>query len=28
MGFEIVSSEIITSHYVRPWAEFEFGETG
>jgi len=24
MGFEIVSSEIITNHYTRPWAEFEF----
>ncbi|MFB6074902.1 MAG: Lrp/AsnC family transcriptional regulator [Haloarculaceae archaeon] len=24
LGFEIVSSEIMTSHYVRPWAEFEF----
>lgn len=23
-GFEIVSSEIITNHYTRPWAEFEF----
>jgi len=25
LGFEIVSSEIISNHYVRPWAEFEFG---
>jgi len=25
MGFEIVSSEIITNHYTRPWAEFEYG---
>jgi len=24
LGFQIVSSEIITNHYVRPWAEFEF----
>jgi DNA-binding Lrp family transcriptional regulator len=24
LGFEIVSSEIITNHHVRPWAEFEF----
>jgi DNA-binding Lrp family transcriptional regulator len=24
MGFEIVSSEIITNHYTRPWSEFEF----
>ena len=24
MGFEIVSSEIISNHYVRPWAEFEY----
>lgn len=24
LGFEIVSSEIITNHYTRPWAEFEF----
>lgn len=24
LGFEIVSSEIITNHYVRPWAEFEY----
>lgn len=24
MGFEVVSSEIITNHYTRPWAEFEF----
>jgi DNA-binding Lrp family transcriptional regulator len=25
LGVEIVSSEIITNHHVRPWAEFEFG---
>ena len=25
MGFEIDSSEIVTNHYIRPWAEFEFG---
>jgi DNA-binding Lrp family transcriptional regulator len=25
-GFEIASSEIITNHYTRPWAEFEFEE--
>jgi len=25
LGFEIDSSEIITNHYTRPWAEFEFG---
>lgn len=24
MGFEIESSEIITNHYTRPWAEFAF----
>jgi len=24
MGFEVVSSEIITNHYTRPWAKFEF----
>ncbi|KAB1196499.1 MULTISPECIES: Lrp/AsnC family transcriptional regulator [Haloferax] len=24
LGLEIVSSEIITNHYVRPWAKFEF----
>jgi len=24
LGFEIVSSEIVTNHYVRPWAEFEY----
>lgn len=23
-GFEILSSEIVTNHYTRPWAEFEF----
>jgi len=27
MGFEIVSSEIVTNHYTRPWAEFEFDDT-
>ncbi|WP_435345980.1 Lrp/AsnC family transcriptional regulator [Haloarchaeobius sp. HRN-SO-5] len=27
MGFEIVSSEIVTNHYIRPWAEFEFDES-
>lgn len=26
MGFEIVSSEIVTNHYTRPWAEFEFDD--
>ncbi|RZV06049.1 DNA-binding Lrp family transcriptional regulator [Natrinema hispanicum] len=24
MGFSIESSEIVTNHYTRPWAEFEF----
>ncbi len=24
MGFSVESSEIITNHYTRPWAEFEF----
>ena len=24
MGFSIESSEILTNHYTRPWAEFEF----
>jgi len=23
-GFSVESSEIITNHYTRPWAEFEF----
>ncbi|EMA42956.1 Lrp/AsnC family transcriptional regulator [Halobiforma nitratireducens] len=26
IGFSIESSEIITNHYTRPWAEFEFEE--
>lgn len=26
LGFEIESSEIITSHYTRPWAEFQVDE--
>ena len=26
MGFEIVSSEIVSNHYTRPWAEFEFDD--
>lgn len=26
MGFEIVSPEIITDHYVHPWAQFELTE--
>ncbi|MDS0281606.1 Lrp/AsnC family transcriptional regulator [Haloarcula onubensis] len=26
MGFEITSSEIVTNHYTRPWAEFELDE--
>ncbi|MFB6207534.1 MAG: Lrp/AsnC family transcriptional regulator [Haloglomus sp.] len=26
LGFEILSSEIITNHYTRPWSEFEFGD--
>lgn len=25
-GFDIVSSEIITNHYTRPWTEFEFAD--
>ncbi|WP_343162660.1 Lrp/AsnC family transcriptional regulator [Natronolimnobius sp. AArcel1] len=25
-GFSIESSEIITNHYTRPWAEFEFDD--
>jgi DNA-binding Lrp family transcriptional regulator len=24
MGFDVVSSEIVTNHYTRPWTEFEF----
>jgi len=28
MGFEVVASEIVTNHYVRPWAEFEFDNDG
>ena len=28
MGFVIVSSEIVTNHYTRPWAEFEFESEG
>lgn len=28
MGFSVESSEIITNHYTRPWAEFEFGDDG
>ncbi|WP_435347870.1 Lrp/AsnC family transcriptional regulator [Haloarchaeobius sp. HRN-SO-5] len=26
VGFEIVSSEIVTNHYTRPWAEFDESE--
>ncbi len=28
MGFEIESSEILTNHHTRPWAEFEFDRNG
>ena len=28
IGFEIESSEILTNHYTRPWAEFEFNDGG
>ncbi len=24
LGFEVVSSEIITNNYARPWANFEY----
>ena len=28
LGFSVESTEIITNHYTRPWAEFEFGDMG
>lgn len=28
LGFSVESTEIITNHYTRPWAEFEFEDDG